>query len=64
MHHNPFQNQQNPIMNQPDVQKCFSELPAFVQETIMQSGVEIQSEQHLRELADQIMSGSEPGSNN
>lgn len=50
--------EQNPVMKQPDIQKYFSELPAFIQESIMQSGVTIESEQHLRELAEKIMSGS------
>ncbi len=35
-----------------DVQDYFNSLPEYIQENIMQSGVEIQSVNHLKELAE------------
>lgn len=49
---------ENPIIKEPGVKDYFDSLPDFVKETIMQSGVEIESESHLRQLADHFIKES------
>lgn len=46
---------QNPIMKEPGVKEYFENLPEFVKESIMQSGVEIESESHLKQLVDHLI---------
>ena len=41
----------NPLMEDPKLKECFTSLPPYIQESILQSGVEIKSEEHLRQIA-------------
>lgn len=41
----------NPLMEDPKLKQCFMSLPAYIQESITQSGIEIKSEEHLRQIA-------------
>ena len=45
----------NPLTQDPEIRQCFQSLPAYVQETIHQSGVEITSKQQLQQCADNLM---------
>ena len=44
-----------------EIQKHFYTLPAFVQETIMQSGVQVQSVEQLDKLAEDITRAQNSG---
>lgn len=55
--HNPLEYDQsifgtNPFTGEKDVQEYFNSLPEYIQENIMQSGIEIQSVNHLKELSE------------
>lgn len=57
---NPVEYNQNafgetPLNLQPDVQRYFDQLPSFLQENIMQSGIEIQSVSHLEQIANNML---------
>lgn len=54
---NPAENNQsvfgaNPITDQQEAEEYFETLPKYIQENIMQSGLEIQSVNHLKELSE------------
>mgnify|MGYP001454036872 CR=1 FL=1 len=44
-----------PFENKPEMQKYFDSLPAYVQENIMQTGVEITSLDQLHKCADNLL---------
>ncbi len=41
--------------NSPEIKQYFDSLPAFIQETVMQSGVQIETEEQLRQCAEKLM---------
>ncbi len=47
--------QNTPLTQDPEIQQCFRSLPAYIQETIHQSGVTITSKQQLQQCADHLM---------
>ena len=46
------------LAGNPQAQSFFMSLPAYVQENLHQSGVQIQSEEELRQCADHLMKKS------
>ncbi len=47
--------QEPKFKNDPKIAECFNKLPSIAQESIMQSGIEIDSVEHLKQLANKFL---------
>lgn len=52
-----MENQNSPLQQDPQMKQYFDSLPAYVQENIMQTGVELCNMDQLRSCAENLMRG-------